>query len=244
MGLACAPAEPRAVPTPDTAQGEGVAEDPAVADLEDASSAADPRAPAPDSATAVLARVQGFYDGTEDLTSSFKQTYVHHVYGTKTVLGGKLKIKKPGMMVWDYSKESDPDFYADKSKLWVIERDTRQVVTKDVSTSDFAGAVKFLFGGSRLLQEFRRRWASEGLVQRYGKENHDVIELVPIQANAHYKRLLLVVDKASGRVDAFVVLYADDSTNHFVLSNVQRNPGLAEEEFRFEVPPGYVVVPE
>ena len=49
-------------------------------------------------ASAVLASVQAFYDGTTDLTCKFKQTYVHPVYGTRTVSHGDLKLKKPGMI--------------------------------------------------------------------------------------------------------------------------------------------------
>ena len=105
-------------------------------------------APAAKSASAVLAGVQSFYDGTVDLLGKFRQTYVHQVYGTRTVSHGALKLRKPGMMVWDYDGAADPDFYVDGQKLSVVEHDTRQVVSQKVEgNTSLAGAMKFLFGG-------------------------------------------------------------------------------------------------
>jgi outer membrane lipoprotein carrier protein len=193
-------------------------------------------------ASKLLAQVQGFYDATQDLSGQFQQTYTHPVYGTKTVSKGRLRVKKPGKMVWDYAAESAADFYVTKKKLQVVEHDLRQVVTRTVDTADFAGAEKFLFGGRQLVEDFRVRMANERLVKAYGRAGHTVIELGPKQKNPHYKSLLLVVDDATGRVDAFVVRNADKSVNHFELSGVTRNEGIADAEFTFSKPKGYAEV--
>lgn len=193
-------------------------------------------------ASKVLASVQAFYDATKDLTADFKQTYTHPVYGTKTVSKGKLSVKKPGKMIWDYAAKNAADFYVTKKKLQVVEHDLRQVVTRTVDTADFAGAEKFLFGGRQLVEDFRVRVANDRLVEAYGQAGHTVIELGPKKKNPHYKSLLLVVDDATGRVDAFVVRNADKSVNHFVLSSVGRNTGLADAAFTFKKPKGYAEV--
>jgi outer membrane lipoprotein carrier protein len=202
-------------------------------------------APAPadlkPSASAVLASVQAFYDGTTDLTCDFKQTYVHPIYGTRTVSHGDLRLKKPGMMVWDYEGKADPDFYVDGQKLWVVEHDTRQVVSQNVEgNSNLAGAMKFLFGGQKLIQEFKVRMAPDKPAKTYGMPGHKVIELKPKQQNPHYKTLLLVVDDLTGRVDAFVVRAQDNSTNYFVLTDVKTNQSLVAKDFKYVVPKGYV----
>lgn len=202
-------------------------------------------APKKGSASAVLAAVQSFYDGTADLASDFKQTYVHPVYGTRTVTKGVLKLRKPGMMVWDYEGEGDPDFYVDGEKMWVVEHDTRQVVSQTVGdNSSLSGAMKFLFGGQKLIKEFKVRLASEALIKRYGTAGHTVVELKPKEKNPHYKTILLVVDDASGRVDAFVVRNQDNSINHFELSAIKTNQGFKAEMFKYKVPKGYVETKE
>ncbi len=195
----------------------------------------------PKSASAVLATVQAFYDGTVDLQGAFKQTYVHPVYGTRTVSHGQLKLRKPGMMVWDYTGQADPDFFVDGQKLWVVEHDTRQVVSQKVEgNSNLAGAMKFLFGGQKLIKDFKVRVAPEKPAKSYGMAGHTVIELKPKEQNPHYKTLLLVVDDASGRVDAFVVRSQDNSTNHFVLTDVVTNKNLDVKDFKYKIPKGYV----
>lgn len=227
------------------ASGDVITDVPPPTPLEPAVVAATPteEAPAPKGeASKVLAAVQGFYDATKDLKADFKQTYTHPVYGTKTVSKGALSVKKPGKMIWDYAAKNAADFYVTKKKLQVVEHDLRQVVTRTVDTADFAGAEKFLFGGRQLVEDFRVRLANDRLVKAYGQAGHTVIELGPKKKNPHYKSLLLVVDDATGRVDAFVVRNADKSVNHFVLSGVGRNTGLSDGAFTFKKPKGYAEV--
>ncbi len=193
-------------------------------------------------ASKVLAQVQSFYDATKDLTANFKQTYTHPVYGTKTVTKGTLKVKKPGKMIWDYAAKDAADLYVTHDKVQVVEHDLRQVVTRNVDTTDFAGADKFLFGGRQLVDDFRVRMANDRLTKTYGSAGHTVIELAPKKKNPHYRSLLLVVDDSTGRVDAFVVRNADSSINVFRLSGLARNGGLTDGQFTFSKPKGYAEV--
>jgi outer membrane lipoprotein carrier protein len=199
-------------------------------------------APVPASASVVLQSVQKFYDATADLQANFEQTYFNPAFGDRpTTTRGLLRLKKPGKMVWDYEGKSNPDFYADGDTLWVIEHDTRQVVSRAVSgDSEVAAAMKFLFGGQELLQEFKVRFAAKARADRYGDAAHHVIELKPKLKSAAYKGLALVVDKTTGRVDQFIVYNQDGSTNHFRLDKVKANNGIADGIFEFRVPRGYV----
>ncbi|MCA9713508.1 MAG: outer membrane lipoprotein carrier protein LolA [Myxococcales bacterium] len=195
----------------------------------------------PRSASAVLAAVQSYYNGTQDLRASFEQIYTNVVYGSRKTSTGTLLLKRPGMMVWDYDGAADADFYVDRESLWVVEHDTRQVVTSDAAANgNIAGAMKFLFGGEALVKDFRVRLASSALVKRYGQDGHTVVELKPRAANPDYKTMLLVVDDRSGRVDAFVVRNQDNAVNHFKLASTTRNAGVADAQFSFVTPAGYV----
>ena len=197
-------------------------------------------------ASEVLLLVQAFYDGTTDLEAKFDQTYFNPTFGAKpTKTRGVLKLKKPGRMVWDYKDKKDPDFFADGKTLWVVEHDTRQVVSRPVEgNSEVSGAMSFLFGGKKLVSEFKVRYASKERTERYGDAKHHVIELKPKKKNPHYKGLALVVHATTGRVDAFVVYNQDGSTNHFTLKGVKTNRGLADKSFNYRVPKGYVETKE
>ncbi len=190
----------------------------------------------------VLLLVQAFYDGTSDMQARFEQTYYNPTYGTKpTTTRGDLKLKKPGRMVWDYKDKADADFYANGKNLWVVEHDTRQVVTKSVDkNSDVSAAMKFLFGGQQLTREFKVRYAQKQRAEKYGDDKHHVLELKPKKRNPHYKGLALVVHATTGRVDAFVVYNTDGSSNYFKLSGIRTNKGIGDGVFEFDVPRGYV----
>lgn len=202
-----------------------------------------PSAPAwrPDNATDVLVMVQAFYDGTADLEAKFKQTYWNPTYGEKKKTSGKLKLKKPGKMVWDYKDGQDADYYANGDTLWMVEHDTRQVIKTSVAgNSEVTAALKFLFGGEKLTREFRVRYATKDRLERYGDADHYVLELRPKKSNKHYKGLVLVVHATTGRVDSFVVYNTDDSTNVFELRSIKTNNGMSDKLFDFKVPSGYV----
>lgn len=194
----------------------------------------------PDKASEVLALVQSFYDGTKDLQAKFKQTYWNPSYGSRTKTGGKLKLKKPGQMVWDYDG-NESDYYADGKELRMVEHDTRQVIRTEVGdNAEVTAAMKFLFGGQKLVREFKVRYAKAEKTKKYGDKDHYVLELKPKKANKHYKGLLIKVHTTTGRVDDFVVYNQDGSSNHFQLRNVRTNNGLGDKVFKFKTPSGYV----
>ncbi len=243
LGILCSAGTAAAQPS-ETAMA--VAEKPAVA--KPAADAEKPAAAKPAtsrSASAVLATVQAFYDGTKDFTANFKQTYVHPVYATRTVTRGAMLLKKPGMMVWDYAGAGDPDFYVDGERMWVVEHDTRQVVSQEIgNNANLAGAMKFLFGGQKLIKEFKVRLAKDSLNKRYGIPGHTLIELKPKIKSKDYKTILLAVDDQSGRVNTFVVRNRDNSINHFELSKTKLNVGLKTGDFKYKSPSGYVETKE
>jgi outer membrane lipoprotein carrier protein len=228
FGLTCSAPEPSGFGTASVEDVTGIA--------------ADTRTSRKGDASKLVAKVEVFYDGLADFEATFTQTYVHPVYGTKTVSSGSMRVKKPGKMVWDYSAEDSPDFWIDSKTALVVERDTKQVVKVDVESSDFAGAMKFLLGGRQVLDDFRVRLAGEKLVKRYGNAGHTAVEMQPRAKNPHYQFILLVIDDSTGRVDAFVVLNGDGSTNHFVLENFEGNAGLTDEKFKFIRPKGFALV--
>jgi outer membrane lipoprotein carrier protein len=204
---------------------------------------AEENAPAwrPEHASEILIMVQAFYDGTTDLEAKFTQKYWNPAYQESRNTSGKLKLKKPGKMVWDYKDGQDSDVYANGDMLWMVEHDTRQVIKTSVAdNSEINAALKFLFGGEKLTREFDVRYAKADKVKRYGDAEHYVLELKPKKTNQHFKGLVLVVHATTGRVDSFIVYNTDDSSNYFTLKNIQTNVGLADKLFDFKLPAGYV----
>ncbi len=238
-GLTCTPATVEiAEPPPPTPLEPAAGSEPEPAPADDGK-----KAPAKGEASRKLESVQKFYDGTSDMQASFTQTYSNSVYGTKKVSKGVLKAVKPGKMVWDYAASDTPDIYVDGSRVWSVERDTKQVATRDIGKSDIAGVEKFLFGGKQLTEDFLVKIAEAKLQKRYAaKEGQTAIRMKPKKKNPHYKEIVLVVDDATGRVQAFAVWNQDGSTNLFVLAKIVRNGGLTAKDVKFVKPAGYTMI--
>lgn len=196
---------------------------------------------APENPADVLVMVQAYYDGAADLQATFKQNYWNPTFGESKKTSGKLKLKKPGKMVWDYKDGQEADYYANGKTLWMVEHDTRQVIKTDIdSNSEVNAALKFLFGGQTILREFYVKYADRKRVERYGDADHYVLRLKPKKKNKHYKGMVLVVHATTGRVDSFVVYNTDGSSNYFQLRNIKTNLGLKDKLFDFKLPRGYV----
>src|SRR5437870_2520334 len=74
-----------------------------------------------DTSPALIDRVQRFYDKTQDLTADFIQIYTRVALSRTQESRGMVKLKKPGMMRWDYTKPATKVFVADGKQLFIYE---------------------------------------------------------------------------------------------------------------------------
>ena len=167
------------------------------------------------SAKQVVGNVQTFYQKTRHLTAKFRQTYTNKVIDKRSVSDGRLWIKKPGKMRWDYQGKRikvKKSFVSDGSLLWVVEHDNKQVFKKNIKSDLLPVAVTFLFGKGNLSRDFRSKLVSAA---RYGAEMDLAVKLTPNKPSAGYKHLILVVDPGDFRVKQSIVKESSGNTNHF-----------------------------
>src|SRR5512142_3196392 len=115
-----------------------------------------PAAKAPDPAAAALARkVQAYYEATRDLEARFTQTYTYAGFGRRQVSSGTLRVKKPGMMRWDYEQPAPKTIAVKGSRLVQYEPEENQAyVDEKFDASAMSAAVTFLLGKGDLAREF------------------------------------------------------------------------------------------
>jgi outer membrane lipoprotein carrier protein len=169
-------------------------------------------------AAAVVKRVQKFYDGTDRLTAKFRQYYTNQAFNQTSTSNGRLYVKKPGMMRWDYFRKyrgkvsTEKSLLSDGKMLWVVEHDNKQVFKKDLTNTVLPVAITFLYGKGDLARDFDAALTTAG---KYGKTTDYVLELKPKKPSAQYKTLWLVVDPDNFRVRESIVLEESGNTNHF-----------------------------
>lgn len=163
----------------------------------------------------IVSRVQGFYTDAKQLTALFRQTYTNSTFGKKSISDGKVWIKKPGKMRWDYKGKRikvQKSFVSDGMTLWAVEHDNKQVLQQSLGDNMLPVAITFLYGKGDLSRDFTAILDNSG---KYGKKSDYVLALTPRTPSAQYKKLYLVVDPGNFRVKQSIVLEASGNINHF-----------------------------
>lgn len=198
-----------------------------------------PAAPAALGADEVVARVQQFYDSTTDYEAAFTQTYFHRLFNKTQRSYGRVFIKKPGRMRWEYERPERKLFVADGDTLWVYEPEAQQAFRQSLAESQLPTAISFLAGAGDLARDFRARLLDarpQGFGQGY------VLELRPRQPSPAYERLLFFVDAQSFQVVRTLVVDSAGNRNRMDFAAVRLNTGVAEARFRFTPPDGTRVI--
>jgi outer membrane lipoprotein carrier protein len=191
-----------------------------------ASTGAAPPAPAP--AAAELARkVQGYYERTQDLEARFEQTYSYAGFGRRQVSSGVLRVKKPGMMRWDYAKPSVKTIAVVGSRLVQYEPEEQQAyVDEKFDASAMSAAVTFLLGKGDLLREFAVDLDATGALVLRPKEADPRVESISLTVGEH------------GDVTRTRVLDGSGNLNEIRFSDVRRNQGIPDGAFEVKLPKG------
>lgn len=172
---------------------------------------------APNQADEVVKGVQDFYKKTSQLTAKFRQTNVNKTFGLPTVNDGKVYLKKPGKMRWDYFSKRDKNKVSrsqmsDGKMIWAVDVNGKWYYKQDLGKSTLPVAVTFLTGKGDLSREFSPKLLTGS---KHGAASDKVLELTPRKPSAQFKTLVLVVDPASFRVKKSIVTTATGDTNEF-----------------------------
>lgn len=187
----------------------------------------------------VMTRLQAFYDETKDFQADFEQVYKHKIYDEEKKSSGKVYIKRPGKMRWEYKKPDKKVFIADGKFIWIYEESINQVTKQPIEESDLPVAITFLVGKGKLSDEFKPKLVPH---EKFDKKGKLVLELTPKKPTSQYKKLLFIVDKADYQVERTIIIDGSGNTNTMRFKNTQINKGIPEKKFEFKPPKSATVV--
>lgn len=202
------------------------------------SAAASPRQAPQQSAQQVAAALQAKYDSVRDFTADFTQQYESGILRKKLTERGKLQVKKPGKMRWDYTAPDKKVFVSDGSRVYLWVPADNQVTTSAVPTQDEATtAVQFLTGKGNLARDFTVSFTDNPPPGTYG------LRLQPKLKERDYDWLQLVVDRQSMQIRSLSAADRQGGQSTFTFTNLKENVGLPDKTFTFTIPRGADVVP-
>lgn len=185
----------------------------------------------------VAASLQAKYDRVRDFSADFTQHYESGVLKRKITERGKVQVKKPGMMRWDYTAPEKKLFVSDGSRIYLWVPADNQVTTSAVPRQDEATtAVLFLVGKGNLTRDFNVRFASASPDGAYA------LRLDPKLPERDYDWLELVVDRDSLRIRTLTAADRQGGQSTFHFSNYRENAGIPDSTFAFKIPKGADVI--
>ena len=184
--------------------------------------------------------LQKKYDGIKDFSADFVHTYEGGVLRKQVTERGRLLIKKPGKMRWEYTSPEPKTFVSDGVKLYSYVPADKQVVVSSVPPDDQATTpTLFLAGKGSLTRDFTPSIVALPAGMPAGSR---ALKLVPKSRQQDYDWLTLVVDPVTLAIRGLVTVDAQGGTSSFSFGNLKENVGLADKDFAFKIPRGVDVV--
>lgn len=191
------------------------------------------------SAEAFARDLQKRYDRVSDFSADFTHTYRGGVLRQQATERGRLLIKKPGRMRWEYTSPEQKLFVSDGHKLYSYIPQDRQVMVRSVPQDEGATTpILFLSGKGDLTRDFAVSFdqiaeAPAGTI---------ALRLTPQRSEPEYEWLSLVVDRTSLGLAMLVTVDAQGGRSAFTFSNLKENIGLPDNTFVFRMPRGVDVI--
>jgi outer membrane lipoprotein carrier protein len=180
--------------------------------------------------TNLLATVEARYNRAKTLEVVFQEQYTRQGEPHRAE-GGRLQLRKPGRMRWDYSQPRGKLFVCDGKYLYLYTpADNRAQRMKLKETDDMRAPLAFLLGKLHFDREFRNLQAD-----RVGTDWR--IKAEPKSDDLPYKAVEFVVAQ-DGRIAEVKVTSYDQAVLDFHFAQEKMDPPLDGGLFQFHLPPG------
>ncbi len=186
----------------------------------------------PDAGLGVL---RNFLESVQTMTAAFEQELFDANRQSIEVAAGTLKLMRPGRFHWTYSEPYERIIVADGERVWMYDTDLEQVTVRDLDAGMGNTPAALLIGDVEVLDNFA---VSETT------QIDDILwlQLVPVASDGDFERISLGFSR-----DRLVRLELKDrlgQTTRVEFTDIELNPKLDSDEFRFNIPDGADVIDE
>jgi len=206
--------------------------------------AASGRAPAAQQRTAaeLAASLQKKYAGVRDFSADFVQTYRGGVLNRQLKDTGRVMVRKPGKMRWEYKTPEEKLFVSDGTSIYWYTPQDKHVEIRRVPADDEASTpALFLAGKGDITRDFIPSIVERPAGQAEGTQ---ALKMVPRTPQAEYDWLIIVVEPSTLSLRGLVTGDSQGGTSSFTFVNLKENIGLTDKLFTFTPPRGVEVVNE
>jgi outer membrane lipoprotein carrier protein len=191
-------------------------------------------------AAELSAAIQKKYEGIRDFRADFVQTYRGGALRRSVTERGRMTIKKPGRMHWEYTAPDRKEFVSDGAKMYFYVPADKQVIVSSLPAEDLATTpALFLAGRGNVVRDFRPMLVD---VPEGFPADSLALKLEPTTPQQDYDWLTLVVAPDTLSLRGLVTSDIQGGISTFTFTNLKENVGVADSEFVFRIPRGVDVV--
>jgi lipoprotein signal peptidase/chaperone LolA len=182
--------------------------------------------PAMGEADLILSRVEDSYKDVQSFSADFVQSFSSR--GISSTERGRVLMKRPGFMKWEYVSPERKLFIADGEKTYFYLEEEKQLLVSDFVIEESNSPLLFFLGQG----DIRSRFTSSLL----NGEEGVFVKLIPRTPDPEIKELILEVDESVNMIRSIVVRDPVGQQNEYVLTNMHKNVHISNEQFKIKVP--------
>ena len=192
----------------------------------------------------VMKRLQARYEKTKDLQADFTQKTTLEGFERPMTSSGKVYIKKPGRLRWNYLQPSTEDIYVDRDDVKVYVPEHKQVLVGKLTNMAASRApLELLQGAAKLDASFD---AEPTAGKGRGVGGIRLVTLVPKSHNgeAHgtVQKIVVEVFPKTYFIRTLSLYEVSGNVSNFEFSSLQSNIGLDDDLFIPKFPSDVEVV--
>lgn len=186
-------------------------------------------------AAAATDELKTFLGQTQTLKARFAQMVLDRNLKTLQQAQGTMQFSRPGKFRWDYLKPYEQTIVGDGTRLWIHDKDLNQVTVRKLDRALGASPAALLAGSNDLERDFTL--SNAGM-----KNGLDWLDAVPKSRDTVFERVRMGFGKAG--LEAMELRDQFGQVTVITFADIERNPRIPAEVFRFTPPQGADVISE
>ena len=192
----------------------------------------------------VVKKVQERYDKVRDLQAEFVQTTKIEGFEKPLLSSGRLYLKRPGRLRWDYEDPTPEEIYVTQNDVVMYVPEQKQVLVGKLTQMAASQAPLQLLQGLQSLEEHFALTPSEG--GKRGEGGLPLITLIPQSVEEAtlrtVSRIVLEIQPKTYLLKSVTIHEISGNASMFQFTKIKTNTGLKSEVFEFKTPEGVEVV--
>lgn len=177
----------------------------------------------------VVASLQREYQEVQTLRARFRQEVIDR--GIRLQESGRLIMKKPGKMYWEYENPTSKYFVADGARTYFYVPADRQVFIQELDLTETDSPLLFLLGRGDLMRDFQIDFAEDPV-----PGGRILLQLRPRVPHPDFESLLLEIDGETMLIYRLSVVDPVGQHNDYLLTEIERNVEIPDSQFVLRYP--------